>query len=110
MRSRSLSKMAYEHASTLRNPSVATSGVTLDPVTYLADVLVLPLMPVTDDIVKRYALSSPREAFVTYAVGNPDILEGDILVVDGSQYPVRAASPWEPHTYIEVIVDRVVGT
>ena len=67
-------------------------------------------MPITDDIRLKYSIESPRESLVAYILGSPDILEGDILVVGGIEYPIRAVGSWTPHEYLEVIVDKVVGT
>jgi hypothetical protein len=108
MYSKTFAHMQTQTASTKRSPA-AVGNVIGAPVEYLTGLSVLPLMPVTDDIVKRYSLESPRQAFVTYVLGTIDILEGDILVIDAVEHPVRAASAWPAHDYVEVIVDRVVG-
>lgn len=113
----SLSKMANVIAKTYR--SYATpSAVTAAPVLHLDDLEVMPLMPVMgslgslsgQDIVLRYGLKSPRDSYVTYTSREADVIEGDILEVESVQYTVRAALPWPEYSFLELVVERVIGT
>jgi hypothetical protein len=96
-------------ASTKRNP-IAVGGVVAAPATYLTGLKTLPLMPITDEIILRYAIQSPKELQVTYIEGVVDIEEGDVLVIGTAEYMVRAASPWPAYYYTEAIVEEQVGT
>lgn len=109
MISRSFQMMQTVSATTKRTPA-KVDGVISDPIVYLTDLEVLPLMPVSGDIALRYALKSPRESMVTYILDTYDILEGDVLVVAGVEYPIHAVGSWPAHEYLEIIVDKVIGT
>jgi hypothetical protein len=101
--------MASATATTSRNPA-AVSGKVGTPEGYLSSLAILPLMPVTPDIVEKYRLNSPRETFVTYVQDQPDILEGDLLTVSSVDYRVRAVGEWPTdRDYLEIIVERVKG-
>jgi hypothetical protein len=79
-------------ASTKRSPAVA-GGKVGEQVTYLTDILIMPLMPAGEDIRAEVALNSPREAKETYC-REEDIIEGDHLVVDGVEYIIRWVGEW----------------
>lgn len=101
---------ATETANVLRSPAMASGKVGV-PAAHLSDVPILPLMPITPEILELYKLSSPREKYVTYVNNAVDIQEGDVLVVDSLQFLVKAVGPWlEPRPYIEVVIELVVGT
>lgn len=80
-------------ASTKRSPAVA-SGKRGAPVAYLTDIELTPLDPLDPETRQRLALETPHELLQAFGDGGLDILEGDLLVVDGREYPVRYAAEW----------------
>ncbi|HMN11833.1 MAG TPA: hypothetical protein PKD55_05855 [Bellilinea sp.] len=109
MKSAAFARMASVTASTKRNPA-AVAGKVGAPVSHLASLSILPVMPVTSQIVEMYRLQSPRESYVTYAE-EADVLEGDTLTAAGIEYRVRAVSPWPGAAgYLEIVIERVKGT
>jgi hypothetical protein len=103
----SFAKMATVSASTKRKPA-AVDGKSSGPVTYLTGLLITPLMPVTPEIVQMYRLHSPRDSYRAYIEGNPDIVEGDILVIGGTEYQIPGVADWTG--FSELIVQKVKGT
>ncbi|HSV86947.1 MAG TPA: hypothetical protein VLH85_10255 [Levilinea sp.] len=97
-------RLANVTASTKRNPAPAYGRVT-SAVINIASLKVLPLMPVTPEVAQKYALKSPRDAYYTYTKGTPDILEGDILSLGGTDYRISAVGEWQ--TYREIIAEKV---
>lgn len=86
-------------ASTKRAESLG-SGITGAAVEYLDEVLITPLYPIQPDTVASAGINSPREAKECYHVPAdgedlPDIVEGDLLVVAGEDYPVESVAEWE---------------
>lgn len=74
-------------------------------------VYILPLMPVSPEIVLLYTISSPRESYVTYCQGAPNLIEGDVLTVSTVDHRVKAAGPWPTdNSYYEIILERIKGT
>lgn len=60
------------------------------PTASISALSIMPLMPVSPEVVERYKLNSPRKTFYTCAEGTPDIKEGDLLVISAASYTVRA--------------------
>lgn len=102
-------RMASVTASTKRNPA-PSSGKVGTTVTNLTGLKILPLMPVSKEIVERYQLKSPRLNFVTYIEGSPDIASGDALVVGSEEYKIVGCPPWpSDRAFLELVVEKVVG-
>lgn len=80
-------------ASTKRAPA-SSGGKRGQPVAYLTEIRVTPLDPVDAETRQRLALNTPHELLQTFAHGGLDILEGDVLVVGTTEYPVRSAGQW----------------
>lgn len=96
-------------ASTKRNPAPAGGKVGV-PVAKLTTLKIMPLVPAPIDVLEYYRLRSARDVFVTYAEGAPDILEGDILTVAGTDYNVHAAGSWPAYTgLVEIVVGLKKG-
>ena len=105
----SFTKLATVTASTKRNPD-AVSGKVGAPEANLTSLAIWPLMPVNAEIVNLYRLDSPRESFVTYAQGSPDVLEGDVMTVSSTEYRVRSVGEWPcDEAYLEIILERIKG-
>lgn len=69
------------------------------PVAHLARILITPLWPLSPETRNTVALNSPREAKECYhvpatGVALPDVVEGDRLVVAGTEYPVLYVAEW----------------
>ena len=86
-------RMATIVAGTLR-PPVITGGKRGTLTVHLVDIRVTPLDPVDPETRQRLALQTPQELLQSFADGDLDILEGDVLVVAGVEYPVRNAAEW----------------
>lgn len=80
-------------ASTKRAPTVS-GGKRGAPTTKLASLTVTPLDPVEAELRQRLALNTPHELLQTFCDGDLDIREGDWLVVDGEEYPIRDVEEW----------------
>ena len=98
--------MATAIYSTKRN--VTSTEVVHGPVVVLASVHGTPLMPVDQETIERYHIQSPRQPFVIYFEGSPDILIGDYVTYNAIDYPVRGVGPWPTNNaFLEVMVDIV---
>lgn len=84
-------------ASTKRNVDLG-SGRTGAATENLASLAVTPLWPVSADTVRSEGLNSPREYKECYHVPSgaalPDVIEGDVLVHGGSEYPIYSVAEW----------------
>lgn len=85
-------------ASTKRNASLS-GGRLGAATTHLASLLITPLWPAGNETVRTLDLNSPREFKECYHVPVtadplPDVKEGDILTVSGTDYPVYFAGEW----------------
>ena len=99
-------RMASAVYSTKRNAAGVTQ--TTRAVVNLAVVLGTPPMPVSTDIIDRYRIQSPRQHFVIFFEGSPDILAGDFIVYGSKNFPVRGLGPWPTDlAFLEVVVEDV---
>ena len=105
-------------ASTKRNADLG-NGRTGAPVTYLEELAISPLWPLTPETIRQLDINSPREMKQTYhapVTGGdlPDVREGDVLTVDGVDYPIFHVSEWgdliNGIPCLEIIVSLVKGT
>lgn len=80
-------------ASTKRTP-IMVSGVRGVPVLLLEDIRCTPLDPIDPEVRQSLMLESPHELLQTFIDGSLDVREGDILVVDNREYPIRACGDW----------------
>ena len=86
-------RMANVVASTKRSPALSL-GKRGSPTVYLASLSVTPIDPLDPNLRNRLALESPHELLQSFVGGNPDIKEGDVLVVGSSEYPIKAVADW----------------
>lgn len=111
MSTASFTKLAVVTVSTRRNPTAASGGKIGAAATKIASLPVLPLMPLDPEIVELYQIKSPREAYVTYTQGSPDVLEGDVLVASAGEYRVKGVGPWlGDEAYLEIVLEKVKGS
>lgn len=86
-------RMAVETAATKRAPA-PSSGLVGAAAVYLTGLRCTPLDPVNAEIAQRLGLDTPHEVLQTFAEGQHDIREGDILVCNDKSYPIRAVEDW----------------
>lgn len=84
-------------ASTKRNQDLS-NNLRGAPVAYLTGLLVTPLWSLQAQTIETLGISSPRELKECYLVPTgdtlPDIVEGDVLVHDGTEYRVDYVAEW----------------
>lgn len=96
-------------ASTLRNPATAGSKRGA-PAPHLAELQITPLDPLGEmapELKQRISpQSTPHELHQTFTEAE-DIREGDVLVIAGKEYPIRAVDDWAWRriTYRRLIVE-----
>lgn len=101
MSSASFRRMATVAFTTKRSPAMSASGRG-EPAAHLtSDALrCLPLDPADSQQARdlafrlRQETNAPIELLQTYVDADLDILEGDVLVVGGREYPVRNVGDW----------------
>lgn len=93
----SFARLATLAASTKRSAGI-TDGLEDAYAESIASLLCLPLMPVTPELAQEFPGLSFREMLMTAVEGGLDIVEGDVLVVGSTEYPIRAVGdwPWKP--------------
>lgn len=103
-------------ASTKRNTDLG-SGRTGAAAENLASLAVTPLWPVSRETTQLLDLPRPvefKECFHVPGAGValPDVVEGDILVHGGSEYPVHYAGEWADSDVptLLLVVQQVKGT
>lgn len=93
----SLNMLATETASVKR--AAITGGRRGTPTTVLSDLQCTPLYPAdpgaVNNLLMRLKSETPYRILETFVIGQPDIQGGDMLVVAGGEYTVRAVAPWE---------------
>ena len=80
-------------ASTKRSPAIS-SGKVGAAVANLTSLRCTPLDPVDPELRQRLTLNTPHEILQCYTEGGLDIVEGDILTVSSTDYPIRAVGEW----------------
>lgn len=90
----SFSKLASVTASTKRGGGIDANGLEIAYTTHIASLKCLPLDPVDPEIAQGIEGLSFREILQTAVQGGLDIVEGDALVVDSQEYPIRAVAEW----------------
>ena len=94
MTTTSFDRLATESASTKR--ATVVDGKRGVPAVHVATLACTPLDPLGGDegIRLREVLETPHELLQTFVAGETDVREGDVLVVDGKDYPVRVVANW----------------
>lgn len=71
----------------------------------------LPLDPVSQELANRLNLQSPYELKQTVVDGSLDIVEGDVLTMDGVDYPIRSVGEWDwtrgSTRFLTVVVEQM---
>jgi hypothetical protein len=76
-------------ACSTKRASIA-AGKRAAPSANLLGLFCTPLDPVDSELASRAGLSTPLEVWQTFIEGTPDIIAGDVLTVEGTDYPIRA--------------------
>ena len=90
----SFDELASVTASTKRRGAIV-DGLEPAYTENIASLSCLPLDPVDPDIAMGVEGLSFREILQTAVEGGLDIVEGDLLVVGSTEYPIRTVSDWE---------------
>lgn len=102
-------------ASTKRNEALS-GGRTGAPTVNLASLAITPLWPLDGGAVQSLGISSPREYLMAFHVPEsenlPDVAEGDMLTVDGVDYPIQYVDDWTDGDVpsLRIVVQKVQGT
>ena len=80
-------------ASTKRPPA-KSGGKRGAPAENVASLSCTPLDPVDSELRARLGLQASMELLQTFVQSGVDIVEGDLLVVGSTEYPVRAVGEW----------------
>jgi hypothetical protein len=81
-------------ASTKRSPDVASGrvGAAVEYLTYLS---CTPFYPVDAELMQRIPrLAGRQELLSVFVDASADVVEGDLLVIAGTEYPIRAVEDW----------------
>jgi hypothetical protein len=110
---RSFDRQLTVTASTKRPPAIA-SGRRGAPVENVADMPCTPLWPLDSETRLRVQLDTPHELRQTFAPGDYDVREGDVLVVDEVEYPIRSVADWAwsgdangAGSYLQIVVEEL---
>lgn len=110
--SASFRRLATVTASTKRPPPVV-NGQRDEPQAYLANLKVTPLDPADSQKARDLAFRLQQENGKMYELlqcfteATNDIIEGDVLVVSGNEYPVRSTGDWvwRGATYLQLLLE-----
>lgn len=99
----SFEKLCTKTATTKRVPAMV-AGERGEAVAYLTTAFKLtPLLPVSMELAQRLELGTPIELLQTFVYNQADITEGDILVMDGSEYPIKFTGAYIGYPSIDEI-------
>lgn len=112
MSSSSFQRLATVTASTKR--AQTTDRKRGAPITSIVELFCWPIDPAETEKARdmavrlRQELNSPFELLQTFVAGDLDIVEGDILVVAGKEYPIRSVSDWawRGSTYLALLLEE----
>jgi len=99
-------RLASATAHTLRAATI-TGGKSSGLEIHLADFACLPLMPVDPELRQSLGLDAALELKQTFVDRVSDVREGDVLVVDGTEYQVRSVAEW-PWRKNEIVLALVL--
>lgn len=64
------------------------------PETVISNLPCMPLMPVDAETRNRLALDTPHQLMQTMIPGTYSVRRGDVLTLEGVDYPVATVEPW----------------
>lgn len=91
-------------AFTITTCSTERASLTSDWVANLSGLKCTPLAPISAETRNRLVLDTPTALYEAHLQGNPDIINGDRLVIGSKKYPIRAV---EHYTWIPTVDVRV---
>lgn len=105
----SFHRLAFKQA-VIKAPSPIVEGKRSGAMLNIATVEVLPLMPVSRDVVQRMALQTPVKLLMTYfeAENTLSFAEGYVLALDGVDYPIKALNAWDARMISRTTYELVV--
>lgn len=107
----SFERLATTTASTKR--SVKAGSQFGEPTSNLSGVACLPVMPIDPQVAATMNVEAPYELMETFVDGVIDIVEGDLMTVDGIEYRVRAVGDWpfaySSTAYKALVLEEVKG-
>lgn len=109
MSSIAFTRLASVSASTKRLPAADVNGIIGSPSEQVASLVCTPLDPVDSELRQRLGIDSPHELLQTFTE-ETGILEGDIFVVSGTEYPVKSCAEWTDFrgdTYLHLILEHL---
>lgn len=89
----SIDRLLTVTASTKRVGAVV-DGLEPDPTTSIASLSCTPLDPLSLDVIQEYRNLGYKVTLYTVCSGDLDIEPNDLLVVSGTEYPIRAVQVW----------------
>lgn len=96
---------------TVKRPPALAGGKRGAPVTVSGvSLAIFPLMPLDPQVRQSLALDTPHTLLMTYTEGSSiNLSEGDLLVVEGVEYPVKriARWPYDDFDYYEIIIESL---
>lgn len=112
--SASFRRIANVTASTKRPPAMDSQGQRGDPEPHLSEVKVTPLDPAETQVARDLAFRLQQENNRVYTLLQSftelsnDVLEGDVLVVAGREYPVRMVGvwTWRKSEYLHLVLEE----
>ena len=108
MSSPSFARFATTSANTKRSPEPDVDDKIGEPEPKLLGLSITPLMPVDPEVAAGLPLNSPRESKQTFVEGALDILEGDWLVVAGTDYAIRSVAEWPgDEAFLHLVVEEI---
>ncbi len=101
-------KLATKVASTKRAPAPTAGKHVGAAVAYLSGLKCTPLDQTVPDSLREAVVNAPYAPLVTAVHGEHDIVEGDVLVVDGVEYPIRVVRrfDWKDSEYRLLVVEE----
>lgn len=101
-------KLAKKSASTKRAPTATAAKHVGAAAENLSGLRCTPLDQSVPESMRELVIDAPYVPLVTVIHGDHDILAGDVLVVDGVEYPIRAVRrfDWRDSEYRVLIVEE----
>ena len=105
---------AFQHmatdTATVKRPPALVSGKRSAPI-LIEDLTlaIFPLMPLDPQVRASIPLDTPHTLLQTFTEGsNINLQEGDLLVVDSVEYPIKriASWPYDGYYYYDIIVEK----
>ncbi len=99
----SLKAIATKTATTKRAPAIS-GGKRAAAAAHLTTAFSLtPLAPVSLELAQRLELGTPVELKQSVVYNQGDIIEGDLLVYEGSEYPIKYVGEYDGYPGIDSI-------